>query len=258
MSGKYKIIQSVARAFAIIDCFTEEETQLTLNEISEKTGLNINTTRGLVQTLLHFEYLAYDDRLNTFSLGLIFIEKAEIAHYEFTNRIVQSVQGDLQKVADDFSVSIRLISVENTQATTVEEFKPMNSRYSLVIHDSTEFPLYASATGKLILAYLEPRYLNQVVDSFEWKQFGPNTIDSKDSLMAELKAISQKQVSIEDEELGVGYSSLAIPVFKDGELVYSLSITTTVEILNRHKDQMIEAVQAIKDRVDQAIQENYE
>lgn len=255
MSGKYKIIQSVARAFAIIDCFTEGETQLTLNEISRKTGLNINTTRGLVQTLLHFEYLVYDDRLNKFSLGLVFIEKAEIAHYEYTNRIIRLIQGDLQKIADDFSVSIRLISVENTQASIVEDFKPLRSRYSLTIHDSTEFPLYASATGKLILANLDPNYRDKVIDNFEWKSFGKNTHLNRETLLKDLEKISQDQVSVEDEELSVGYSSLAIPVFNEGELVYSISITTTVEILNKHRDAMRERLQVVKDKIHQAVNE---
>lgn len=113
MSGKIWGHTISGESIAIIDCFTEgEKHSLTLNEISRKTGLNINTTRGLVQTLLHFEYLVYDDRLNKFSLGLVFIEKAEIAHYEYTNRIIRLIQGDLQKIADDFSISIRLISVK--------------------------------------------------------------------------------------------------------------------------------------------------
>ena len=64
MAAKYKLIQSLSRAFAIIDCFTTDKKELTLNEISETLELNINTTRGLVQTLLHYDYLSYDKELN--------------------------------------------------------------------------------------------------------------------------------------------------------------------------------------------------
>lgn len=251
--GKYKIIQSVARAFSIIDCFTEEESQLTLNEISEKTQLNINTTRGLVQTLLQYEYLAYDEKYNTFRLGLIFIEKAEIAHFEFTKRIITLVQGDLQKVADHFAVSIRIMSIENTQASTVVERKPSRSRYSLAIHDATEFPLYASATGKIILANLEPSYRDQIIENFDWKQYGKNTHTNRETLLTELEKINKTDVSLEEEELGVGFSSLAVPIFKDDELIYSISITTTEEILSSHQNEMIEALNKIKEKIDLAI-----
>ena len=52
MKKNQRLIQSLSRAFAIIDCFDEEHKELTLNDISDMVALNINTTRGLVQTLV--------------------------------------------------------------------------------------------------------------------------------------------------------------------------------------------------------------
>lgn len=255
VNGKYKIIQSVARAFSIIDCFTEEDSQLSLNEISQKTQLNINTTRGLVQTLLHFDYLAYDEKQNKFRLGLIFIEKAEIAHFEYTKRIIDLVQSDLQEIADKYMVSIRLMSIENTQVSTVTECTPTSSRYALVIHDSTEFPLYASATGKIILAFSEKRYSEHLIKQFDWKQYGKNTHSNQETLEKDLEIIKQTGVSMEEEELGVGFSSVAVPVFRDDELIYSISVTTTVERLHSIKKKLISELKIIKDKIDRAISE---
>lgn len=251
---KYKIIQSVARAFSIIDCFDEDHTQLTLNEISKMTGLNINTTRGIVHTLLNYDYLAYDEKMNTFRLGLIFIEKAEIAHFEFTRRIIQLVLKDLQKVADDYAVSIRMLSIESTQASIVTEMKPSRSRYSLTIHDASEFPLYASATGKIILAYLEPSYRDQLIENFDWKQFGKHTHQDAKSLVKDLETIKETAVSIENEELGIGFSSVAVPIFNDDELMYSISVTTTKEILNQHEPALIQVLNQIKEKIEVAMQ----
>ncbi len=253
--GKYKIIQSVARAFSIIDCFTEEDSQLSLNEISRKTQLNINTTRGLVQTLLHFDYLAFDEKQNKFRLGLIFIEKSEIAHFEYTKRIIDLVQGNLQQIADNYFVSIRMMSIENTQVSTVVECTPAKSRYALIIHDSTEFPLYASATGKIILAYAEKNYRDHLVENFDWKQYGKNTHTSQETLEKELEKINQTGVSLEEEELGVGFSSIAVPIFKDDELEYSISVTTTVERLVRIKKDIIKDLKAIKSKIIQNVEE---
>lgn len=254
-NGKYKIIQSVARAFAIIDCFTVNKTQLTLNEIAKQTDLNINTTRGLVQTLLHFNYLAYDEVLNTYRLGLVFIEKAEIAHFEFTKGLIDLVRSDLQRLADEYFVSVRMMSVEDIQASTIWETKPSRSRYALVVHESTEFPLYASATGKLILAHLEPYYRNQVIDNFEWKEFGRNTLTSKEALLEELDKVRQADVAVESEELGIGFSSLAVPVFHEGELIYSLSVTTTANVLQDKQADMVADLNKVRAKIAEGLQQ---
>ena len=249
----YKLIQSLARAFTIINCFSKDESQLTLNEISQKTDLNINTPRGLVQTLLHYHYLAYDEAANTYRLGLVFMEKARIAQFEFNNRLINLVRSDLQQLADTFSVSTRMMSIEGTQAPIVIEAKPSQARYSLVVHESTEFPLYATATGKLILANLDSDYRDQVIDQFEWKEFGPNNHTNKESLLKDLAQIKDRELSVENQELGLGFSSLAVPVFLEGALIYSLSLTTTDEILKAKQDQMLEGLKQIKDKLNQVL-----
>ena len=55
-----KLIQSIQRAFEIIECFNEDNEELRLNDISTMLNLNINTTRGIVNTLVYFSYLEHD------------------------------------------------------------------------------------------------------------------------------------------------------------------------------------------------------
>ena len=59
-----RVIQSVQRAIDIINCFDEHELKLTLPQISAKLELNINTFRGMVNTmvangLLHYVAVGY-------------------------------------------------------------------------------------------------------------------------------------------------------------------------------------------------------
>lgn len=52
MEKEVRLIQSIQRAFNIIDCFNNDNTELSLPQISEKVKLHINTTRGIVNTLV--------------------------------------------------------------------------------------------------------------------------------------------------------------------------------------------------------------
>ncbi len=251
MASKYKLIQSLSRAFAIIDCFSESEQELTLNEISQKVALNINTTRGLVQTLLHYNYLSYDEEDNAYRLGLVYIEKAEIAQFDYTEKITQLIRGNLQEIADKYSVSSRLLSVDYLSTTSIIVRNPSHSRYVLAVHDQTDFPLYASATGKLILAYLEDSERAHVLENMNWVKYGKNTILDQQKLEKDLATIAKNEIAYEKEELGDGYSSIAMPIFQRNELIYSISIAGTTQIIADNLEQIVQDVQSIRDAIDE-------
>ena len=249
MSGSYKIIQSLARAFLIIDCFTEEVKELTLNEISEKVDLNINTTRGLVQTMLHYNYLSYDLQDKHYRLGSNFLEKVEIAQYDYTEKIIEMIRGDLQRIADQYFVCTRFHSVENLSITTLIERKPSRSRYMLSIHNQTDFPLTASASGKLILAHLSETHLNQVLSKVRWEKYGQGTITDPNILKKQLKDVTKNNVSIERDELGDGYASIAVPIFRDEQLVYTISVVSTTQLINDSYDALIQELRDIQETI---------
>ena len=249
MSGSYKIIQSLSRAFMIIDCFTEDEKELTLNDISEKVDLNINTTRGLVQTMLHYNYLSYDAHEKNYRLGPVFLEKFEIAQYDYTEKIIDMIRGGLQRIADEYFVSTRFHSVENLSISTLLERKPSRSRYMLAIHNQTDFPLTASASGKLILAHLTDEHLSQVLDKVRWEKYGQGTITDRKILEKQLIDIAKEDVSIERDELGDGYASIAIPVFREDQLVYTISAVSTTQLIDDSYDELIQALRGIREQI---------
>ena len=78
-----RTIQSLARAFAILDCFDAVHPKLSLSEISKLVKLNVNTTRGLVNTLVHFQYLSRDEAENDYHLGLAFVPKANLVEDQY-------------------------------------------------------------------------------------------------------------------------------------------------------------------------------
>ena len=68
-----KLIQSLQRAFEIINCFDFDTKYLSINEIALKVDLNPNTVRSIVQTLVFFGYLNHNKKDNNYSLGYIYV-----------------------------------------------------------------------------------------------------------------------------------------------------------------------------------------
>ena len=80
-----KPIQSVERAIKILDCFSLITPSLSLASISEMTGLNINTTRGLVNTLVENQLLLRDADTGNYKLGFYFVSKALIVILDYSS-----------------------------------------------------------------------------------------------------------------------------------------------------------------------------
>ncbi len=250
-----KLIQTLTRAFAIIDCFSKNQPALTLNEISHQTQLNINTTRGLVQTLVFYGYLSYNKDDNLYRLGTVFLEKYRLADYDRTAEIIDLIEGDMLNLANDHQMSVRILLIRGTTVGTVHVVNPVHTRYFVSIQHNVYFPTYASSSGKLLLAHLNDSLLEQVTKSFEWIQYAKNTITTEDVLYEELDKIREQGFSYEDEELGNGFSSIAVPIFIDGELLYSLSATATTETFKENEEDALEKLLYMTDKISSMLTE---
>ena len=77
-NNSIRLIQSVQRSIDILNCFTDTSHYLSINDISQKLDLNINTVRGLMNTLICNGLLMHDKVTNLYSLGFYFVGKADI------------------------------------------------------------------------------------------------------------------------------------------------------------------------------------
>src|SRR5699024_8765765 len=141
----------------------------------------------------------------------------------------------------------RLITIDNLNTVNVIERRPRRSRYILTIHNQSEFPLHASATGKLILAHLDEKEQNRVLENMRWVSYAKNTRMNRQDLETHLDEIKKTGISMEVDELGDGYSAIAIPIFLDDKLAYSLSVVSTTQIIKNHYEDLVQEMTEIKD-----------
>lgn len=86
------------------------------------------------------------------------------------------------------------------------------------------WPLYASATGKLVLAELDPKLVRDMLGS-ELKPLASRTITNMEKLEKELAEVRERQFATIDDELEDGIVSLAVPVRDDaGHLAGTLAV----------------------------------
>ena len=256
VTKKVRVIQSIQRAFDIINCFDGvESSSLTLHDISERLDLNINTSRGIVNTLLVNGYLEHNIEKGNYSLGLVYLSKADLVNGSQMESIRSFSRPYLDEIAQKYEASARLQLVSNNNIFTVETVNPDGSHYIIFTKMYQAFPLYATASGKLFLHYLPKEQRQALINRMDLKSFTKNTIVDKKVLLHELEAIGKRGYSTENEEIGRGVSGIAVPItiFKD-TLFGTISVTAFSSIVDGMPkeaiDDLYKAANIIAKRVD--------
>ncbi len=246
MNSNIRVIQSIQRAIDIINCFNQSKPTLSINEISKELSLHINTTRGIINTLVYNGYLRHDLIENKYSLGLVFIPKAELVNTNSVDRIKDIVRPYLFEIANKYQVSSRLQLISKQKIFTVDTVNPENSRYILLTRMDTPFPLNATSSGKLYLYYTSKEERENFLNNINPIKFTDKTIIHRDELEKELEFIGLNGYSIEKEEIGLGISSIAVPLMNSTyTFIGTLSITATNAIIEKvHKDVLFDMKKA--------------
>lgn len=228
MKKNVKVIQSIQRAIDIINCFDYNNSRLTLNQISERLSLNINTTRGIVNTLVLNGYLEHYLKDNVYSLGLIYISKAEFLSKNKIDNIKDIARIYLEKLTKIYGVGSRLQLISNNNIVAIDSVNPDHSHYVLIKTLNTIFPMHATSSGKLFLKY---SHMDDI-ENIEFEKFTKNTITDVDTLRAELKKIDDTGYSTEFEEVDIGISSIATPILINEKTLFAtISIVAATPIV---------------------------
>lgn len=246
MSSNVRLIQSIQRAIDIINCFSVSKPSLSINEISKELSLHINTTRGIVNTLVYNGYLRHDALENKYSLGLVFIPKAELVNTSSVDVIKEILRPYLSEIANKYDVSSRLQLISKQKIFTVDTVNPENSRYILLTRMDTPFPLNATSSGKLYLYYADQEERENYLNNINPIKYTDKTIINRSDLEKELEFIGANGYSIEKEEIGLGISSIATPLLDKAEtFIGTISITATNAIIEKvHKDVILDMKKA--------------
>ena len=243
-------IQSVQRAVNIINCFSEREYHLTLNEISKKLNLNINTVRGLVQTLLANEILTYDKNKKVYSLGYFFNVKSELIKNNISF-LVDTCSPYLQEITNELKVACGFQIVQGDSIRPVYCREPEDSGYRIVGNKYVALPYHACASGKLILTYTLAPSDPHCLDKLELKKYTAKTIVSKEDLMSEIESIRKLGYAVENDEYESSIYSVAVPLFtSSGALFGTISISGITSELQSREQTLVEKLQSAKNKIE--------
>lgn len=227
-----KNIQSVQRAIDILNCFSTSSPALSLGEISAQLQLNKSTVHGILNTLHNNAYVSQNSK-GQYLLGRAFFAKTALTSSSVTSKLLDSLSAPLQELCNKYRTSGIVSTIINYNLQRIHMVTPTNSAF--ILQPSAQSgPLYAMASGKLILAYLDSDFLCDYLTRTTLVPLTAKTLSDREALQKNLDIIRASGCAYECDELAEGISSIAVPVFDSMHKIYAtISLTgMTAPILN--------------------------
>jgi DNA-binding IclR family transcriptional regulator len=217
------LTRSVARALSILQAFDETRLELGVTEISQLTGIDKSTVYRHLSGLQQGGLIEKDPDTTKYYLGFDLVRLAGLALHRL----------DLPRVARPHLRELAHLSQETVNLSVVtEDDKVINIEgvtsprmVRNVGWIGREMPIHAVSGGKVMMAHLPERRVNQIL-ARGLPSFTERTITEPEALRRELESIREAGYGIAEEELEIGLSAVAAPIWnREGEIVAIISVS---------------------------------
>ncbi|UAK25909.1 IclR family transcriptional regulator [Sphingomonas nostoxanthinifaciens] len=230
-------VQSLVRAFNILDALTGFDNGATLTDLARETSLPRSTAHRLLTTMNTLRYVDFDASTNhwmigvqAFALGNAFVQSRDLG------RIGRPIMRSLMIDAGE-TVNIAIADVDDV--AFVGQARPANGNGENTA-PGRHMPMHSTASGKALLAFWEKAARDCFLASHAFERRTDLTIVEADALDAELAHIRARGFAIDDQENELGVRCVAAPVFDSKGLVRaSLSISGSVARLAEPRLMML-------------------
>ncbi len=247
--GKGKVIQSVQRALDIIDCFNENDIELSLQEISGRLDLNKSTVHGLLNTL-HINRFIQQNENGNYMLGQALFNKSIYAIRATKTKLRSISKGYMARLSNKYKCSSHVFTVESNKLHFLDMTTPVNSYYiiSTVLNDLMH--LYCTASGKILLSYMSVGARNEYLENTELEKYTEFTLTSKKRILENIDHIIENGYSTENEEVEEGCISIAVPIFtKHNDLFGTISVTGSKVKISGKEDEIVSDLKDISSKI---------
>ncbi len=219
--GDPNFMTSLARGLAVIQAFTQRQRELTVSQISTKTGFSRAAVRRCLYTLAKLGFAATDDsrhfhlRPRVLALGHSYISSMPLA---------AMAQPILENVSRILHESCSIATLDRTHIVYIARAN-VTRIMSIDLVVGSRLPAFCTSMGRVLMADLPADKLDEFLARVEFKRFTERTVVIAEKLRQLLRLVQRNGYSIVDQELEFGLRSLAVPI-RDaaGRVVAALNV----------------------------------
>jgi len=226
---KTKGIQSVERAFFILERFKEYPEGVTLTELSNVTGVSKSNLQKYLASFLNLDVLHFDDGTKKYNFSSKLIELGLSALRK--KDIVSIVDPYMVKIKEELNHS-SILALWSKDGPIIVKYQGSGKSINVEIELGYRPPLLVSSVGKCFAAYLSNNHVKTLYDkNIEEYNLEPKIIEKQ------LNEVKEKGFAYRETQFGglPGNHTIACPIFN-----YSGNIVGVIGMIGFSHDLNLE------------------
>ena len=217
-----KNIQSIERAMAVLELFQQTgSSELSVKAIAGHLNLNKSTAFGIINTLTNLGCLQQNPHNQKYMLGLKLLSLASTVQLQ--NIIILSVHSYLELLNRRYDETVHCAMPNGNSVVYVDKVEAGSIHISTRIGSQNE--LHCTGVGKCVLAWMPEEARERVLEG-NMRSMTYNTITNAHRLREELAIIRRQGYAMDNEEISIGLSCAAVPVFSGPDnVVCAISVS---------------------------------
>src|SRR3984893_8720528 len=241
-------VQSLGRAFGILEEVARHREGIGLADLSKLVGLHNSTTFHLAKTLVSLGYLRQEKDSKRYRIGrpLFALAASALDEIEMVNLATPVLEDLSRETGESGHFAVRMGDAGVVIARTSGP-----GAFQLTDRVGVVRPAHCTALGKIILASLRPDQLKRFLERVEMKPSTGKSITDPSVLLREIAEIRRSAIAFDDGEFNPEVRCVAVPVYHfTGEVIGALGISGPIW---RITDQVLQSraknVQAAANRL---------
>jgi IclR family pca regulon transcriptional regulator len=220
--GDPNFMTSLARGLIVIQAFSQQSPQMTISQLSLKTGLSRAAVRRCLYTLTKLGFAGAEDG-SRYSLRPRMLTLSHT--YTASNTLSSAAQPILERMSSALRESFSVATLDAEDIVYIARTS-VSRVMSVDLHIGSRLPAYCTSMGRVLLAYLPTEQLESYLAKVVLTPYTTRTVTSIEKLRLHLRNIRRNGYAICDQEYEVGLRSLAVPVYSPaGRAVATINLS---------------------------------
>ncbi|MEI6404763.1 MAG: IclR family transcriptional regulator [Actinomycetes bacterium] len=251
MSGDTSAVQSVDRALQILAIISDKG-ESGVTEIATELGVHKSTASRLMSALLEHNMVEQVSERGRFRLGLGLVRLA--GQVSASQESVTGSRTITRALATAVGETVNIAVLDGNQVLYLDQVAG-NNIMSLRSWIGQVVPTYCTATGKALVAWLEPAARKRTYPE-KWVKFTANTITDAKTFENELEQVRQQGFAAASEEIEIGLIAIAAPICDShGDVIATVAVSgpafrITPDRIDTIAEQVMQAAHQLSGKAD--------
>ena len=214
-------VKSLAKALSVLECFSVEQPELGISEISRMLGLQKSTVYNILSTFQKCGYLTKNPQTSKYALGLKLLHLSYIvsSHHGLRDMFLPY----LTRIARETKEVCYFGILDEREVLYIETASPLQQQSRNILGERA--PLYCTGLGKAMLAHLPENEID-IILSAPMRAFTGFTVTDPAALRQQLEEVRANGYAVDNMEHEFGIRCVAVPVFgSNGQVMAAVSVS---------------------------------